>query len=138
MALGKIEVSGLRELQRSLRAADAALPRQLRLVFNEAMDLIIDYARPRMPSISGRARGSLKGRSAQRTARIAMGGSRAPYTPWLDFGGEGRVKGRPPLREFLRTGRYVYKGLEVRRDEVTEVMAAGLTRVVSEAGLEVS
>ncbi len=136
--IGKIQVTGLREFQAQLRSMDAALPRQLRLALNEAAEEIIDYAEPRFPRKTGRAAASLKARSSQRVARIALGGRRAPWAPWLDFGGEGRVRGRPPKRPFIRSGRYVYRGLEVRRDRVTEIMSTALAQLARDAGLEVS
>jgi hypothetical protein len=133
---GKITITGLREYQRSLRAMDAGLPKMLRLVFNDAVGLVIDWAKPRIPQRTGRARGSLKAKSSQRTAGISIGGNRAPWVPWLDFGGEGRRKGRPPNRPFLKDGRYVYEGLRVKRADVTEVMSAGMIRLAREAGFE--
>jgi hypothetical protein len=136
--VAKIEVQGLREFQRALRDMDAALPKQLRVALNEASGVVIDYARPRFPRVSGRAAASLKARSSQREARVAMGGRAAPYAPWLDFGGQGRVKGRPPRREFHKSGRYVYKGLEVKRGEVTQILSDALTDLARTAGLTVS
>jgi hypothetical protein len=134
----KITVTGLREFQRALRDMDANLPKQLRLALNQASDLVIDYAQPRMPRRTGAAAASLKARSSQREARVALGGRRAPYAPWLDFGGQGRVKGRPAPRPFIKSGRYVYKGLEVKRDDITQVMADALTELARTAGLEVT
>ena len=135
--VAKIQVTGLREFQAQLKAMDAGLPKQLRLALNEAAGVVIDYAQPRIPERTGRAAASLKARSSQREARIAVGGNRAPYYPWLDFGGEGRKRGRPAKREFIKSGRYVYKGLEVKRDRVTEIMSEALTKLARDAGLEV-
>jgi len=134
----KIKVTGLREFQKALRDMDTNLPKQLRVALNLASKVVIDYAEPRMPRKTGRAAGSLKAKSSQREARIGLGGRRAPYAPWLDFGGEGRRKGRPPARPFIKSGRYVYKGLEVKRDEITQVMSDALTELARTAGLEVS
>jgi hypothetical protein len=134
----KITISGLKEFQASLRAMDADLPKQLRLVLNEAAGVVIDYARPRIPSKTGKARASLKARSSQREARVAIGGNRAAYVPWLDFGGEGKRPGRPPARPFIRSGRYVYKALEVKRADITDIMTAGLTELATTSGLDVT
>jgi hypothetical protein len=134
----KTEVTGLKEFQRSLRELDSELPRGIRIVLNKAAELVIDYARPRMPSRTGRARASLKPRSSQREARVALGGSRAPYAPWLDFGGEGRKRGRPTKRPFISEGRYVYRGLAVHRADITELMSDELAALARGAGLEVT
>lgn len=134
----RITVTGLREFQRALKDLDAGLPKMMRIVLNDASGVVIDWARPRMPSRSGRARASLKARSSQRESRVAIGGNRAAWVPWLDFGGEGRRPGRPAARPFLRDGRYLYQALKVRRAEVTEIMSAGLTELAKDAGLDVT
>jgi hypothetical protein len=134
----RIDIVGLREVQRSLREVDAGLPKQIRLIFNEATGLIVDYSKAHIEVKSGRAKASIKARSSQRTAAVAIGGGRAPYTPWLDFGGEGRRRGRPSARPFIREGRYVYKGLRLHHDDITAIMSKGLTELVQSAGLEVS
>lgn len=132
----KIEVTGLKEFQRALKSMDAALPKQIRLVLNEAGQLIVDYDRQHMPRKSGRAVSSIKARSTQKVARIQVGGSKAPYAPWLDFGGQGKRKGRPAARPFIKEGRYTYQGLKVHRDEIVELMVQGLTDLAHGAGLE--
>jgi hypothetical protein len=133
----KITVTGLREFQRALKDMDTGLPKMIRVVLNDATGVVIDWARPRIPSRTGRARASLKARSSQREARVALGGNRAPWVPWLDFGGEGRRKGRPPARPFIRDGRFLYQGLKVKRAQVTDMMAAGLTELAKSSGLDV-
>jgi hypothetical protein len=136
MTVARIEVKGLREFQTQLRKMDSDLPKQLRVALNEASQLVIDYASPRMPKRTGKARASLKARSSQREARIALGGRKAPYAAWLDFGGKGK-HGRPAPRPYIKEGRYVYKGLAVKRAEVIDVMSNAITAVARGAGLEV-
>lgn len=136
MARHKLQTDGIRELQAALRRADADNPKLLRLAFNAAGEVVIGYARPRMPSRSGRARGSLKSASSQREGRISMGGRKAPHAPWLDFGGKvGR--NRSVSRPFIREGRYIYRGLAEKHEEITQVLADQLADVVRRAGLEV-
>jgi hypothetical protein len=133
----KIAIDGLRELQTQLRRADANLPKQLRLALNAAADEVIDYAQARFPRKSGQAAASLKSRSSQREARVGLGGRRAPYAPWLDFGGQGRHKGRPPKREFIKDGRYVYAGLRERRPQIEQILERALGDVARDAGFTV-
>lgn len=128
-----IKLTGIREFQRSLRAMDADLPKQIRVVLNDATGLILSYAQPRFPRKTGKAAASLKAKSSQREASVALGGRRAPYAPGLDFGGD-----RPQFPEYRRGGRYVYKGLEVHRDDITEQMSKGLASLAASAGLEMT
>lgn len=109
----------------------------MRVALNKSSELVIGYARPRVPSRSGRARASLKVRSSQTEARIAAGGARAPYYPWLDFGGAvGR--GKSVKRPFYTEGRYIYPGLRQNRDEITQAMADAIDELLRGAGFEVT
>lgn len=137
MTRAYIRITGLDELRAELRKAEAGLPKVVRVALNKGSALVIDYAKPRIPQRSGRARSSLKVRSSQTEARIAAGGQRAPYYPWLDFGGS-TGRGKSVHRPFYKEGRYVYPGLRANRDEITEVMAESLDAALREAGLEVT
>lgn len=138
MTGGKIQITGLREFQRALKAADAGLPQRLKMVLADVSDTVIKAAEPDVPNISGAARGSLKRRLGGREARIAAGGRRAPYYPWLDFGGEGRVRGRPAARPFIRGGRYLYPALDRKRDDITQTLSEAMTALARDAGLDVT
>lgn len=132
-----LQITGLREFQRALRQMDAGLPKQIRLVFNDATKVVIRDATSRMPSRSGRAIASVKARSSQREARVAIGGARAPYVPWLDYGGK-TGPNRSVVRPFIREGRYLYPALTRERDELQKILEAGLVELATGAGLEVS
>lgn len=134
----KVEITGLREFQKALKQTETGLPKMLRLVLNDAADVIVAYAKPKIPTRTGRARSSLKPRSSQRAVRIAVGGGKAPYYPWLDFGGEGRRRGRPASRPFISGGRYLYPALAARSDDVTKIMETGLAQLAKDAGLDVT
>jgi hypothetical protein len=134
----RIQITGLREFQRALRDMDAGLPTLIRTVLNEATEIVIDYAAPRIPRRTGHAAASLLARSSQREARVALGGRRAPYAGWLDFGGGGRRPGRPPHRPYIAGGRYIWRGYETNRERIVDVMSAGLAQLAHDAGLEVT
>lgn len=134
----KVEVAGLAAINRALRAVDKDAPKQLRLVLNGAAELLVDRVRPEIPSVTGASRRSVVARSTRTSARVAVGGKRAPWYPWLDFGGEGRVKGRPGRREFIREGRYVYPTLRKIRPQIMEALEKGLTALAADAGLDVT
>lgn len=133
----KVEVGGLAKLSRGLKAVDAGAPKELRIALNSAADLLIEHVRPKIPEVTGASRRSLVARSTRTSARIAVGGKKAPWFPWLDFGGQGRIKGRPAPREFLREGRYVYPTLREIRPKIEQQLQDAITAVVRNAGLEV-
>ncbi|MFG3709480.1 HK97 gp10 family phage protein [Micromonospora sp. NPDC047730] len=138
MIVEPIRIEGLAALNRSLKRLDAEAPKGLRLAHNEAANIVVDEARRRIPSVSGRARASVKARSTRTASRVSAGSKRAPYVPWLDYGGEGRVAGRPGKREFRKGGRYVYPAFHDKRDEFTRVLERSLSGAVAAAGLEMS
>jgi hypothetical protein len=138
MATEPIKIEGLNQFVGNLKTIDAGLPKAVRRAFNEAADVVVDDASPRVPRRSGRARGSVRSRSTQRFARISGGGGKAPHYPWLDFGGRVGRRGSA-RRPFLTEGRYIYRSyFEARASgEFERVMVRALLDVVSSAGIEV-
>ncbi|TDB71816.1 HK97 gp10 family phage protein [Micromonospora sp. 15K316] len=132
-----IRIEGLNAINRALRRIDAEAPKGLRLAHNEAANIVVDTARRKMPRRSGRAQAAVKARSTRTATRVSAGSSRAPYVPWLDYGGEGRVKGRPAYRTFEKGGRYVYPAFHERHGDVQKALEDGLLTVIRAAGLEV-
>jgi len=131
----KIEIGGLAQLNRGLRAVGADAPKELRIGLNAAAQLLVDEARPTVPSVSGAARRSMVARSTRTSARVAVGGRKARHFPWLDFGGQGKVKGRPAEREFIREGRYVYPALRRIRPRIEAQLQESISAVIRNAGL---
>jgi hypothetical protein len=130
-----IRIEGLAQFSRALRKLDADAPKGLRLAFNEAADVVIARVRPKVPTLSGRARRSVKAKSTRTQARVAVGGPSAPYFPWLDFGGRvGRRK--RTVRPFIKEGRYLFPGLSESHREVQAVLERALSGVVRSSGLE--
>lgn len=133
-----IKVDGLAQFVRDLKKLDDELPKMVRLANNEAANLVIRRAVPTIPKRSGRAARSVQARSTRTAVRVAEGGNRAPYMPWLDFGGKvGR--NHSVRRPFLKKGRYIYRAYGELRDsgEFQRVMTAGLLDVAASAGIEV-
>lgn len=137
MSRVSIGIGGIRDFQRQLRQMDTDLPKQMRVTLNGSAEIVVRHARPKIPTRSGAAAASLKVRSSQREARVAAGGRRAPYYPWLDFGG--RVGPNDSVaRPFYTEGRYVYPTVRERQTEIQETMAAGLAELAAGAGLAVT
>lgn len=131
-----IGIVGLDEFRNRLRAVETSLPRALRLVFNESAEIVAGDARPRVARKTGRAASTVKLKSTQRYARVAGGGNKAPYYPWLDFGG--RVGRRKTVRRtFIKDGRYIYAAYFANTARFREVMERGLRGLAESSGIAV-
>lgn len=130
-----VQIAGLAEFRRSLRALDAAAPRALRVAGNQAAQLVVDTARPRVPRRSGKAAQSIKARSSQAAVKIASGGRSAPYMPWLDYGGKVGVNDTAS-RPFIADGRYVYPAYHAVKGQFEGVLRTALQAIADEAGLD--
>lgn len=131
-----IGVTGLAEFNRGLRKLDSEAPKQLRIALNGAAQLLVDHTRPKVPAITGAARASLKAKSTRTSARVSVGGRKAPYFPWLDFGGRTGIN-RSVDRPFYTDGRYVFVTLKEISADISRVLADGLAQVARNAGLAV-
>lgn len=137
MSEDAIHVQGLNEFAKAIRRIDPELAKELRVVQNRAADTVVSRARPGVPKRSGRAARSIKAKSTRTLSRVAGGGKRAPYYPWLDFGGKvGRR--RSVRRPFRKKGRYIYPAYYRARDsgEFQDQMHDGLVDVLRRAGLD--
>lgn len=133
----RINVEGLSEFQRALKRLDAEAPKALRLALNGVADFIIDKAKPGIPKRTGKAAASLKAKSTRTAVRISVGGRRAPYYPWLDFGG--RVGRRKSIvRPYITGGRYLYPALTANRNKAIDLLGKSLHDVAESAGLDVT
>lgn len=132
----KIKIEGLNEFTKALRQLDADLPKMVRLANNSAAELLISKARPLIPVKSGAARNSLKARSTRASARIQVGGPKAPYYPWLDFGGR-TGKRKSVVRPFYSEGRYIYPTLRKYSDELSQMQHDSMAEIARAAGLDV-
>lgn len=152
----KIEVKGIKELRRELKKIDDKLPKELKDALVKASTIVVDRARSKVPQRDGDAAGSLKVKKLGAAAAIGAGGDKAPYYPWLDFGGtvgKGRT-GRggtasaiarggtgvgtagSVVRPFKKSGRYIYPALAEKRHEVTGIVDAALAELARKAGFE--
>lgn len=130
-----IKIDGWAQFSKNLRKIDNDLPKMLREVANDGANIVVDWARPKIPTASGKAARTLKAKSTRTEARVQGGGKAAPYYPWLDFGG--RVgRRRSVVRPFVKEGRYIYAGLAATGDQVHMALLEGLLRVAESADVE--
>lgn len=132
-----VKIQGLREFQRALRKLDRDLPKALLIALNDAVNVVVEDAKPRVPRRTGRAANSIKARSTQKLARIQGGSSRAPYYKWLEFGGRVGPK-KSVYRDRVAGGRYIYPSLYRKRPEFEDALEDSIIRVAGSAGIEVT
>lgn len=131
-----LAVAGLSGMRKSFKGIDKDLPKGVRLVLNSVAQVVVDAVKPKVPSKTGAARSSLKAASSQTESRISAGGRRAPYYPWLDFGGRvGRRKAT--RRDFIQGGRYIFPTVAAMQDEIQAAMFKGVADIARQNGIEV-
>jgi len=131
-----IKIEGLAAFSRNLRKLDSDLPKGLRLASNEAGQIVVNWAQPKVPVLTGTAAGTMKTKSTRTSARVSAGSKKAPYYAWLDFGG--RVGRQDSVeRPFIKGGRYMYPGYAVNKDKVQRTLLEALVKVAEQAGVAV-
>lgn len=132
--MATIRVTGVRELRRQLNQLDKDLAKALKEGLFEIAKEIADKTRPKIPVRTGKAAASLKPRKQSAAAAVAVGGNKAPYYQWIEWGGRvGRNKS--VVRPFIPEGRYLYPTLKEERDQVREKFDRIVEDVSRRAGL---
>lgn len=131
----EIHIEGLKDLQKKLKAVDKEAPKQLRIALNEVAEFVISKGRPQVPKRTGAAQRSWKARSTRTESRVSYGGSRAPYMPWLDWGGRVGRKKRT-VRPYMTEGRYLYPTVKKYRSQIQGIGDDALADVARDAGLD--
>jgi hypothetical protein len=131
-----VGVEGLAAFTRGLKKLDSDLPKGLRIALNGCAEFLIAKTQPTIPRRTGAAANSLKARSTQKAVRIGVGGRKAPYYPWLDFGGKTGIN-KSVDRPFFKEGRYLYPTLRKHRNDFTDIMQGAILGIARGAGLDV-
>lgn len=129
-----ITIDGLKVFQRQLKQFDAQIPKNVKAAMKAAMDVVVEDARPRVPKRSGKARASIKTFATETRAGVRAGGSRAPYYPWLEFGGRIFTGRNIIKRKWVKGGRYLWVSLARKHDEVQLLMERALHQAARDAG----
>jgi hypothetical protein len=112
-----VNVEGLTELRRALKAVSADAPKELNAAAKEVAQFVADDARSAAAGLGGVAAHvapSIKPSGTARGGAINLGGAAYPMALGAEFGG----RGRPTTQQFQphlgRTGYFVYP--TIRRD----------------------
>lgn len=137
MAAETIRVDGLKELNIALRKVDRDAPRELASELSGISTHVMNRARPKVPRISGDAAASIKVRKKAKGSMLAIGGARAPYMPWLNFGGSvGRSKSIH--RPMVKPDYFIYRTLSEEKSTIDRMLNSALERMGRRAGFEVT
>ncbi len=133
-AVDPIKIEGLVDFQKAIRGAEDGLQKELRVVFNQAADIVVGSGRPFVPRRTGALAATLRASSGQRNATVSLGKAKTPYAGWIEFGG--RVGPNQSVRRpFVPGGRSMYPAVKREEATIREVMADGLNRLADKAGL---
>ncbi len=136
----RIDPASLTAFRNALKGIDTGAPKVLRKGLRQASKIITDEARTRMPRKTGKARSSLKPRASSDKASLEMGGAKAPYFGFLDYGNKVRAmggvgRGDSVPRDFKPKGRYVYPAIADKGDAVIQHMDQLFEQLFEQFGL---
>lgn len=126
----EIRVDGLADLRRALRKVeqldDLAV---LRDGLKRAADIVAQDARSRVPTRTGRARGSIRATAGGNKAYVVGGKARVPYYGFLDFGSRTPRSGQPrSVGPWANSGsgpdkgRFIYPALDAKERQVVDAV----------------
>ena len=135
----RVKIEGLREFRAAVDNTQSGTKKEVRLVLNEAANVVVTDSKPVVAANTGAASKSIRAASTQSKSRVRAGGAKAPYYPWLDFGGK-VGKYRQVDRSYNQDGRYIYPTYRQKRDsgEFQETMLEAMEALATKHGLDVS
>jgi hypothetical protein len=128
----RVDIEGLRDLQRELRAIDPAFAKELRLANKEAAEVVAEATRASFSSRGGvapKVASSVKVMAQQRSASVRIGGAKYPYAMGSNFGSL-RYTQFPPL---AKPDYSLFTSIEAKRDEVVDKYEEALVQVTKKA-----
>ncbi len=145
-----IKVQGLAELNRAFKAVDDKVSGEgLKVAFLGIASTVASKAAMGVPrGATGDAAASYQPHSTSRGASVSMGGSAAPYAPFLDFGGTtGRGHKQGPMqgaikRDYLGrpvgSGRYLYPAISSEKEATADAVEAAIAGIAKAEDFEVT
>ncbi len=126
-----IQIEGLRELRRALRAYGDEATDGLRAAHKDAAEVVERRADSLAPVRSGTLQGTLRSSGTLTAGRVRLGYARVPYAGPIHFGTP-NTRGRPAN---IRPNPFLYDALDDRRQQVIDVFFDRLEAVKRQQGL---
>ena len=117
----QIEVEGLKQLVKNLKAADAELVKELKAANKEAAEVVAVAARYLVPVKTGALKKSVRASGTQKAGSVRVGSARLPYAGPIHFGW--------PKRH-IRPQPFIYEALDKRIREVVNLYEERVGKIV--------
>lgn len=109
-----VNVEGLAQLRKDLKAVSDAAPRELRQAHVDVAQMVAGDAQGRAYGLGGvaaKTAPTVRASGTQAGAAIALGGPSAPWAAGAEFGGQGRPTTQQFRPHLGRTGYFVYPAI---------------------------
>lgn len=140
MAGAEIQLEGLAKFRKGIKQIDPQLQKDFRQEILPIAQKVAGDAASRVPSRSGRAKGSIRAGVSGNNAYVQGGKSTVPYYGWLDFGARTPVSGRPrsvgPWKGSgvgPQRGRFIYPAIDANRDNIEREAAKAIDDIIDKA-----
>lgn len=132
-----VEIEGLAAFRRGLRQIDPQLQKDFRNEILPIAQLVAADARSRVPQVTGRAAGSIRGGVSGNRAYVQGGKKTVPYFGWLDFGSRTPVRGQPRrVGPWANSGagpakgRFIYPAIDANRPAIERRAAEAIDTII--------
>jgi hypothetical protein len=136
----EIQLEGLAAFRRGLKQIDPQLQKDFRQEILPIAQKVAADAAGRVPSRSGRAKGSIRAGVSGNNAYVQGGRSTVPYYGWLDFGSRtAKADGNPATGPWKGSGvgpargRFIYPAIDANRDDIEREAAKAIDDIIDKA-----
>jgi HK97 gp10 family phage protein len=121
--LGRLQIEGLREMQRDLKKLNTACREDMKETHRAAGDIVAVAAKPLAPVLTGRLSATIVSSPTKYQGRVRIGkGASVPYAGPIHFGWPARRIAPQP---------FVYEALDGRRDEVKHTYEKKISQLIT-------
>ena len=123
---GKVEIVGLRETQKALKALGDATKKELKPTHLKAAQIVVNGALRIAPVRTGALAASIRAAATMTSGKVRVGSAKVPYAGAIHFGWPARhIQPQP----------FIYDSLDGRRDAVANLYAERITQLVKKYDL---
>ena len=118
---GKVQIDGLRETQKALKALGESTKKELKSTHLEAAQIVVNGALRIAPVRTGALAASMRAAATMASGKVRIGNAAVPYAGAIHFGWPARrIKPQP----------FIYDALDGRRNAVAQLYAARIDVLV--------